>query len=81
MKPLFLGIDVSTTGAKALLVDDRGTVVKSATTPLTLTRHTDQGAVMGTSRAFTFDAGRRELRRGETGLALPPKVRAPRAPA
>ena len=33
---LFLGIDVSTTGAKALLVDEKGVVVASATTPLTL---------------------------------------------
>jgi xylulokinase len=33
---LLLGIDVSTTGAKALLVDGRGTVVASATTPLAL---------------------------------------------
>ncbi len=33
---LFLGIDVSTTGAKALLIDERGTVLASATTPLTL---------------------------------------------
>src|SRR5262245_14125576 len=33
---LYLGIDVSTTGAKALLVDDKGAVVASATTPLTL---------------------------------------------
>jgi xylulokinase len=32
----FLGIDVSTTGAKALLIDDQGLVVSSATTPLTL---------------------------------------------
>jgi xylulokinase len=31
-----LGIDVSTTGAKALLVDEQGSVVSSATTPLTL---------------------------------------------
>ena len=30
----FLGIDVSTTGAKALLIDERGTVVSSATTSL-----------------------------------------------
>jgi xylulokinase len=30
----FLGIDVSTTGAKALLIDERGEVVSSATTPL-----------------------------------------------
>src|SRR6184192_2117379 len=33
---LFLGIDVSTTGAKALLIDEAGEVVASATTPLTL---------------------------------------------
>lgn len=33
-KAYFLGIDVSTTGAKALLMDDRGSVVSSATTPL-----------------------------------------------
>lgn len=33
---LFLGIDISTTGAKALLIDDRGEVVTSATTPLAL---------------------------------------------
>src|SRR5258706_3440311 len=36
MKRLFLGIDVSTTGAKALLIDERGRVLKTATTPLTL---------------------------------------------
>ncbi|HYU41328.1 MAG TPA: xylulokinase [Vicinamibacteria bacterium] len=36
MGRLFLGIDVSTTGAKALLVDEKGTVVAAATTPLTL---------------------------------------------
>lgn len=36
MRRLFLGIDVSTTGAKALLIDDKGGVVKTATTPLTL---------------------------------------------
>ena len=36
MGRLFLGIDVSTTGAKALLVDEKGTVVATATTPLTL---------------------------------------------
>jgi xylulokinase len=36
VKRLFLGIDVSTTGAKALLVDETGTVVASATNPLTL---------------------------------------------
>jgi xylulokinase len=33
---LFLGIDVSTTGAKALLIDSSGSVVSSATTPLSL---------------------------------------------
>ena len=33
---LLLGIDVSTTGAKALLIDSGGQVVASATTPLTL---------------------------------------------
>jgi xylulokinase len=33
---LLLGLDISTTGAKALLVDQRGEVVGSATTPLTL---------------------------------------------
>ncbi len=33
---LLLGIDVSTTGAKALLIDQDGQVVFSATTPLTL---------------------------------------------
>jgi xylulokinase len=36
MARLFLGIDVSTTGAKALLVDEKGAVAASATTPLTL---------------------------------------------
>ena len=35
-KALLLGIDVSTTGAKALLVDEAGQVVSSATTPLSL---------------------------------------------
>ena len=35
-KRLFLGIDVSTTGAKALLVDEKGAVAASTTTPLTL---------------------------------------------
>jgi len=35
-KTLFLGIDVSTTGAKALLIDAEGTVVASASTPLPL---------------------------------------------
>jgi xylulokinase len=33
---LFLGIDVSTTGAKALLINAQGQVVSSANTPLTL---------------------------------------------
>jgi len=33
---LLLGIDISTTGAKALLIDDRGQVVASATSPLAL---------------------------------------------
>ncbi len=36
MRRLFLGIDVSTTGAKALLIDEQGGVAASATTPLTL---------------------------------------------
>ena len=36
MRRLFLGVDVSTTGAKALLIDEKGAVVASATTPLTL---------------------------------------------
>ena len=36
MARFFLGIDVSTTGAKALLVDEKGAVVTTATTPLTL---------------------------------------------
>jgi xylulokinase len=36
VKPLFLGIDVSTTGVKALLLDRRGKVAASASTPLTL---------------------------------------------
>lgn len=35
-KQLFLGIDVSTTSAKALLVDEQGQVVSSASTELTL---------------------------------------------
>lgn len=35
-QPLFLGIDVSTTGAKALLIDAQGQVVSSAVTPLHL---------------------------------------------
>jgi xylulokinase len=34
--PLFLGVDVSTTGAKALIVDSTGQVISSATTPLAL---------------------------------------------
>jgi xylulokinase len=33
---LFLGLDISTTGAKALLINEKGGVVSSATTPLTL---------------------------------------------
>lgn len=33
---MLLGLDVSTTGAKALLIDESGTVVGSATTPLSL---------------------------------------------
>ena len=33
-RTLFLGIDVSTTGAKALLIDGQGTVVASASTAL-----------------------------------------------
>ncbi len=33
---LFLGIDISTTGAKALLIDASGAVVSSCSTPLTL---------------------------------------------
>ena len=36
MQKLFLGIDVSTTGAKALLIDADGLVISSATTPLSL---------------------------------------------
>ena len=36
MARYFLGIDVSTTGAKALLIDEKGRVAASATTPLTL---------------------------------------------
>ena len=35
-KALFLGLDVSTTGAKALLIDEAGAVVSSATTALRL---------------------------------------------
>jgi len=33
---LFLGIDISTTGAKALLIDEKGQVLSSANTPLSL---------------------------------------------
>src|SRR3954454_15467717 len=33
---LFLGIDISSTGAKALFIDPAGRVVAAATTPLTL---------------------------------------------
>ena len=36
MARFFLGIDVSTTGAKALLIDERGKVAATATTALTL---------------------------------------------
>lgn len=36
MRRLFLGIDVSTTGAKALLVDEAGAVVATATTALSV---------------------------------------------
>ncbi len=36
MKRLLLGIDVSTTGAKALLIDEKGAVVQTATTALTV---------------------------------------------
>ena len=35
-KTMFLGLDVSTTGAKALLIDEAGSVVSSATTDLPL---------------------------------------------
>ncbi|MEJ2736298.1 MAG: xylulokinase [Anaerolineae bacterium] len=35
-RELFLGLDVSTTGAKALLIDEVGTVVNTATTALSL---------------------------------------------
>lgn len=35
-RTIYLGIDVSTTGAKALLIDEQGSVISSATTPLTL---------------------------------------------
>jgi xylulokinase len=38
---LLLGIDLSTTGAKALLIDVEGRVVSSATTPLTLSTPRD----------------------------------------
>ena len=38
---LLLGIDISTTGAKALLIDETGSVVSSATTPLTLSTPRD----------------------------------------
>ena len=33
---LLLGVDISTTGAKALLINQDGEVIGSATTPLTL---------------------------------------------
>jgi xylulokinase len=36
MRRLFLGVDVSTTGAKALLIDESGKVVATATTALSL---------------------------------------------
>ena len=36
MRRLFLGLDVSTTGVKALLIDNAGGVVAGATTPLTV---------------------------------------------
>ena len=36
MRRLFLGIDVSTTGAKALLIDEAGRLIGSAVTPLTV---------------------------------------------
>jgi xylulokinase len=36
MKRLLLGIDVSTTGAKALLIDEQGAVIASATTALSV---------------------------------------------
>src|SRR5690348_11890675 len=35
-RTLLLGIDLSTTGAKALLLDERGQIVASASRPLTL---------------------------------------------
>lgn len=38
---LLLGIDLSTTGAKALLIDEKGSVVCSATTPLSLSTPRD----------------------------------------
>ena len=38
---LLLGIDLSTTGAKALLIDEKGGVVSSATTPLSLSTPRD----------------------------------------
>jgi xylulokinase len=38
---LLLGIDLSTTGAKALLIDEKGSVVSSATTPLILSTPRD----------------------------------------
>ena len=38
---LLLGIDLSTTGAKALLIDETGRVVSSATTPLSLSTPRD----------------------------------------
>jgi xylulokinase len=34
--PLFLGLDVGTSGVKAVLIDSRGSVLASTTTPLTL---------------------------------------------
>ena len=36
MRRLFLGIDVSTTGAKALLIDESAAIVAVASTPLTV---------------------------------------------
>ena len=38
---MLLGIDLSTTGAKALLIDEKGSVVSSATTPLSLSTPRD----------------------------------------
>ena len=35
-RALLLGIDLSTTGAKALLIDEQGQTVASASTPLIL---------------------------------------------